>query len=110
APGGNDANPGTPARPFASVAAAQRQGRELRRLRQVGTNEPVRIILRGGIYPPDSPLFFRREDSGTESSPTILEAAPNEQPVVSGGVVIQGWAKAKGKISGLPSAARGQVW
>lgn len=109
-PDGNDANPGTPAQPFASVPAAQRQGRELRRLHQVGTNEPVGIILRGGIYPLDSPLFFRPEDSGTESSPTVIEAAPNEQPVVSGGVVIQGWKKAKGKIPGLPSAAHGQVW
>ncbi len=109
-PDGNDANPGTPARPFASIAAAQRHGRELRRLHQVGTNEPVRIILRGGNYPLDSPLFFRPEDSGTESSPTIIEAAPNEQPVVSGGVVIQGWKKTKGKIPGLPSAARSQVW
>jgi len=110
APDGNDANPGTPAQPLASIATAQRQARELRRLNQVGTDEPVRIILRGGVYQLDSPLFFRPEDSGTETSPTLIEAAPNEQPVVSGGVPIQGWTKAKGKIPGLPSAARGQVW
>jgi hypothetical protein len=110
APDGNDANPGTPVQPFASIAAAQRQARELRRLNKVATNEPVRIILGGGVYQLDSPLFFRPEDSGTETSPTLVEAAPHEQPIISGGVLIQGWGKLKGKIPGLPSAARGQVW
>lgn len=110
APDGNDASPGTPVQPFASIATAQRQAREFRRLNKVATNEPVRIILGGGVYPLDSPLFFRPEDSGTETSPTLIEAAPNEQPIISGGVLIQGWKKLKGKIPGLPSAARGQVW
>jgi hypothetical protein len=110
APDGNDANPGTAGQPFASIAAAQRQARELRRLSKADTNEPVRILLGGGVYHLDSPLFFRPEDSGTEASPTLIEAAPNEQPVISGGVLIQGWKKAKGKTPGLPAAARDQVW
>jgi hypothetical protein len=66
--------------------------------------------LRGGVYQLDSPLFFRPEDSGTATSPTLIEAATNEQPVVSGGVLIQGWEKLKDTIPGLPEAARGQVW
>jgi hypothetical protein len=107
---GNDSNPGTPAQPLASIATAQRQARELRRLGKADPNEPVRLIMRGGVYRLDSPLFFRPEDSGTETSPTLIEAATSEQPVLSGGVLIQGWKKAKGKIPGLPSAARGQVW
>jgi hypothetical protein len=110
APNGNDSNPGTPAQPLASIAAAQRQARELRRLNQADTNEPVRLILRGGVYRLDSPLFFRPEDSGTETSPTLIEAATHEQPVLSSGVLIQGWKKLKDKIPGLPSAARSQVW
>ena len=110
APNGNGANPGTAAQPLASIAAAQRQARELRRLGKLDTNEPVRIILRGGTYRLDSSLFFCPEDSGTETSPTLIEAAPNEQPVVSGGVCIGGWYKLKGKVPGLPSATRGQVW
>ena len=110
APDGNDANSGTQTQPFSSIATAQRQARELRRLGKVETNESVRIVLRGGVYHPDSPLFFRPEDSGTESSPTIIEAATNEQPVISGGVSIQGWQKLKAKVPGLPSTARGHVW
>jgi hypothetical protein len=110
APDGNDANPGTPVKPLASIAGAQRQARELRRLNQPDTNEPVRIILRGGVYQLDNPLFFRPEDSGTETSPTIIEAATNEQPVISGGVLIEGWRRLRGKTPGLPKAVRDQVW
>ena len=110
APDGDDSNPGTQAQPLASIAAAQRQARELRRLAKVDTNEPVRIILRSGVYQLDSPLFFRPEDSGTETSPTLIEAATNEQPVVSGGISIGGWKPLAGDIPGLPEAARGQVW
>jgi hypothetical protein len=110
APDGDDSNLGTPVQPFASIATAQRQARELRRLNKADTNEPVRIILRAGVYQLDSPLFFRPEDSGTETSPTLIEAATNEQPVVSGGVWVGGWKKLDGEISDLPEAARGQVW
>jgi hypothetical protein len=110
APDGSDSNPGTRTQPLASIATAQRQARESRRLAKADTNEPVHIILRGGVYQLDSPLFFRPEDSGTATSPTLIEAATNEQPVVSGGVLIQGWEKLKGTIPGLPEAARGQIW
>ncbi len=109
-PQGSDHNPGTHAQPFASVATAQREARELRRLGKLGTNEPVYIILEDGVYRLTSPLLVRSEDSGTETSPTIFEAAPGTKPVLSGGVRITGWQKASGKISGLPKAARGNVW
>jgi hypothetical protein len=36
APDGNDSNPGTQALPLASIAAAQWQARELRRLEKIG--------------------------------------------------------------------------
>jgi len=110
APDGNDANPGTLSQPLASIAAAQRQTREVRRLNQVASNEPVRIILRGGVYQLDRPLFFRPEDSGTETSPTLIEAATNEQPVVSGGIEINSWKKLDAEVPGLPETARSQVW
>ena len=110
APDGDDANPGTRAQPLASIATAQRQARELRRLGKMETNEPLHLILRGGVYQLDRPLFFRPEDSGTETSPTLVEAATNEQPVVSGGVWIDGWKKLAGELPGLPEVARGQVW
>lgn len=109
-PEGNDGNPGTPAQPFASVSTALRQARELRRLGKVAANEPVQIILRGGTHLLDSPLLMRSGDSGTRTGPTIIEAAPGEQPVLSGGVPVTGWKKINAKISGLPKASRGNVW
>ncbi|HKW29856.1 MAG TPA: right-handed parallel beta-helix repeat-containing protein, partial [Verrucomicrobiae bacterium] len=109
-PEGNDGNPGTQAQPFASVATALWQTRELRRLEKVTASEPVHIILRGGIYPLTSPLLVRSEDSGTETSPTIVEAAPGEQPALSGGVLITGWKKASVAVPGLAKTAQGNVW
>ena len=58
-PDGDDSNIGTREKPFSSVATALRKARELRRLAKVDTNEPVRIVLRGGIYPLTSPLLVR---------------------------------------------------
>ncbi|MDE3067144.1 MAG: right-handed parallel beta-helix repeat-containing protein [Verrucomicrobiota bacterium] len=107
---GNDISPGTRAQPFASVAAALRQAREVRRLGKVGMEEPVRIMLRKGVYSLASPLLVSSEDSGTKTSPTLIEAAPGEQPVLSGGVRIVGWKKATEKTPGLPAAASGNVW
>ncbi len=110
APGGADRNPGTREAPLASVAIAARQARELRRLNDPAAPAGVRIILRGGVYPLTSPWLVRSEDSGTETSPTLVEAAPGERPVLSGGIPVTGWQKATERIPGLPSAARGKVW
>jgi hypothetical protein len=109
-PDGNDTNRGTPAQPFASVAAAQHQARDRRRLSNVAVDEPVKIILRAGIYPLTRALDLRPEDSGTTSRPTVIAAAPGEKPVLSGGVEIGGWKKVTGKISGLPEIAKGKIW
>ena len=109
-PSGNNNNPGTQAEPFASVSAAQKDARELRRLGKVGIHEPVHIILESGVYQLASPLLVCSADSGTETSPTVFEAAPGAKPVLSGGIQITGWHKVTGKIPGMPKAAKGHVW
>ena len=109
-PNGDDRNTGTQESPVASVTRALRQARELRRLNQVPTNEAVRIVLRGGNHQLIRPLFVRPEDSGTASSPTVIEAAPGEKPVLSGGVPVTGWRALKEKIPGLLPAVRGKIW
>jgi hypothetical protein len=109
-PNGQDSNAGTQESPVASVALALRKARELRRLNQVPTNEAVRIVLRGEVYPLTSPLLVRPEDSGTASSPTVIEAAPGEKPVLSGGIPVTGWRVLKEKIPGLLPAVRGKIW
>jgi hypothetical protein len=76
-----------------SLHEALREARELRRLNRIADDEPVRIRMRGGIYHLEEPVFIRPEDSGTESSPTIIEAMPDETPVLSGGLRITAWKK-----------------
>jgi hypothetical protein len=95
---------------MASIARALRAVREMRRLHNPAVNGGVHIIVRGGIYRLDEPIFIRPEDAGTSESPTWIEAAPGENPVLSGGVPITGWHKPKEKIEGLPAAAQGHVW
>ena len=109
-PDGADTNPGTRELPLASPAVALRKGRELRRLKDPSATDGVRLVLRGGEYPLVEPLRIFPEDSGTATSPTVFAAAPGEQPVLSGGVVIGGWQKLTNSTSGLPAEATSNVW
>jgi hypothetical protein len=70
-----------------------REAREYRRLLKAGEDEPIRILMAEGIYPLYEPVFIRPEDSGTESSPTVIEAIEGEDVTLSGGIRIEGWKK-----------------
>ena len=107
---GSDDNDGSNSKPFATVAMAVRKAREQRRLNDTAIANGIRIIVKGGVYKLDEPLFIRPEDSGTPTSPTTIEAAPNETPILSGGVNVTGWHKATGNVAGLPNSAQGKVW
>ncbi len=109
APSGNDSNPGTRDSPLATVAAALRKARELRRLADPSTQNGVHIILKGGEYFLSEPLFLRPEDSGTPESPTIIEAASGEEPTLSGGMPVTGWHRIARQVPGLPVAAAGKI-
>ncbi|RKR84327.1 parallel beta helix pectate lyase-like protein [Mucilaginibacter gracilis] len=109
-PTGSDQNVGTKDQPMATPLAALRRARELRRLNDESIKNGIHIILRGGTYQLFEPLFVRPEDSGTAASPTVIEAAPGEVPVLSGGVNIQGWQKQKASLLGLAAVAKGNVW
>jgi len=110
APDGDDRNPGTRAEPLTSPATALRKARELRRLQDPSVTDGIQIILRGGTYPLTSPLFVRPEDSGTETSPTRIQSAQGESPVLSGGVVVTGWRLLVEEIPGLSSEAEKNIW
>lgn len=107
---GNDINAGTKDSPKQTIAAALRQARELRRLNDPSITGGIHIIIRDGEYVLDEPLFIRPEDSGTATSPTIIENAPGEKPVISGGVSIINWKRVTAHIAGLPNEAQGKVW
>lgn len=107
---GNDTNAGTSEHPKATLQAALRQARELRRLKDASIKGGIHIWIKEGTYTLYEPIFIRPEDSGTPDSPTIIEAAPGEQPVLSGGVSIAGWKKVTVAMPGLPASAKGKVW
>lgn len=80
APNGDDADPGTLDRPFATLGRAQ----------QAVRHAPGVVWLRGGTYYLHEPLVFTpREDAGTKTAPAVYQAYGNEQPVISGGVRLE---------------------
>ncbi|MFT4094599.1 MAG: right-handed parallel beta-helix repeat-containing protein [Niabella sp.] len=107
---GNDDQPGTAEQPKASLAAAFRQVRELRRLNNMAAQKPIHIVLQAGFYTLSEPVFIRPEDAGTAQSPTIIEAAANAKVILSGGVQINNWKKNEEAIPGLPAVAKGKIW
>ncbi len=107
---GSDANPGTKDKPLASLPMALRKVREWRRLSDPSVTQGANIFLAGGRYFLEETVWIRPEDSGTEASPTVIQSAPQERSVLSGGVAITGWQQLKGSVSGLPRAVAGKVW
>jgi len=90
APNGNDANPGTAARPFATLERARDAARQSRIQRPL---DQVQVVVRGGTYQLKQPLALGPQDSGL-----VIEAAKGEEAVISGGRVVGGWRPWRGRI------------
>lgn len=90
---GKDSNEGTKTAPKLTLTNALREARNIRRLGKIKKNEPLNIWVAGGTYYLYESLFIRPEDSGTEDSPTIIQAVEGESPILSGGVTITNWEK-----------------
>ncbi len=93
APDGNDANPGTRAKPLASIEVARD------RLRAGGGGKHT-ITLRAGIYPRTATLTFDQSDSG-------LTLRGERGARLLGGRVLVGWTRASDPR--IPESARGNV-
>ena len=74
-PNGDDAAKGTVSEPLKTVEAALKQAREWRRLGSAEAEGGINIIMSGGVYSIDKPIFIRPEDSGTPESPTVIRGA-----------------------------------
>jgi Right handed beta helix region len=86
APDGDDNNPGTQKKPFKTLYKAQEKS-----FSNPSTSD-VTVYLRGGVHQLDRPLEFSPRES-TRS--VIYRAFEREQPIVSGGEVIQDWQPMK---------------
>jgi len=85
-PAGDDTNPGTQAKPFATIAHARDVVRDLPQR----AKEPVSVILQGGVYSLPETLVFTAADSGASNAPVEYRSADGETAVISGGQAITG--------------------
>ncbi len=109
-PTGSDNNPGTKEQPLATLQAAIRKARNLRRLNDATAKDDIHIILRGGNYQVLETIVIRPEDNGTRESSTFIEAAANEKPILSGGVQISNWKKVTTAVIGLQKNIQSKIW
>ena len=102
---GDDANPGTRNRPFATPHRARDA---VRAAKEAG---PVEVILAAGTYELSKPLELTAADSGTAASPITWRAASGAEVRLVGGRMVRGFAPVTDArvLARLPEAARGQV-
>jgi len=108
---GNDANPGTAAQPFATLAAARAAVRALR-----GKELPpggVTVWVGDGLYLLDHSFTLGAEDSGEPGRPIVWRAQPGQHPRLFGGARLDAAAFVPvtdaAVLAGLSPAARGHV-
>jgi hypothetical protein len=101
APHGADANPGTAARPFATLERARDAARAQR------ANGPVIVEVRAGTYELARPLQLTRQDSGVTWRASKVGAVR-----LVGGRSVRGWKPVTDPavLARLDPAARGNVW
>ena len=107
---GKDLNPGTKAKPFATLRRARNAVRALKKAGKLPKGG-VTVWIRGGMYPVRTAFELTAEDSGTKTAPIVYSAYENEQAVLIGGKEITEFAPvtAPAIIERLDEAARGNV-
>ncbi|HOZ50110.1 MAG TPA: right-handed parallel beta-helix repeat-containing protein [Candidatus Hydrogenedentes bacterium] len=83
---GDDANPGTPAQPFATMEAARDAIRALKPAGPLAA--PVTVYVRGGVYPRAVSFVLTAEDSGTAVAPITYCAYGDETARLVGGEML----------------------
>ncbi len=104
---GNDANPGTKAKPFATLSCARDA---VRKLKKKKCADDITVLIRGGTYIIHETVVFGLEDSGSRDQTITYVAYPGEVPVFSSGKKITGWKKLQNPPKALPEKAHGNVW
>jgi len=90
-PGGNDANRGTQAQPFASIARAMAERRK--------TSGSVVIYLLEGTYYLNKPLVFTPGVTGKENETLTITSYKNQKVIISGAALLNlKWEKYKNGI------------
>ncbi len=104
---GDDSNPGTYKKPFATLGRARDAVRKLK------NNQPekdILVLVRGGTYRFEDTVVFSLDDTAGEGRTITYAAYPGEIPVFTPGVPIKGWTKSATIPDGIPDKARGNLW
>lgn len=107
---GSDTNPGTRAKPFATLERA-RDAMRTRKASQGAFPEKITVWVQGGDYSRTNALELVTADSGTADSPIVWQAAPGEQVRLLGGRLVSGFHAVTNPaiLARLAESARGQV-
>ena len=109
---GDDTNPGSEARPLATLEAARDA---VRKTKEAGglPDGGVIVRLKEGTYVRRASFVLEEQDSGTEKSLVVYEGASREKTIVSGALSIPGEAfrvlDSGPTYDRLPAEARGKV-
>ena len=107
-PGGDDSDPGTPSRPFATLQRAQQAVQEKV---AAGLNVDVEVAIGAGTYRIEEPLVFGPRDGAAGKFKIAYRAQDGERAIISGGRRIEGWQQATdGTWRATIPKARGGNW
>lgn len=84
-PEGHDQNPGSAAKPFASIERARDAIRAYKDQQEALPEDGFKIYLREGNYPLTSSFRLEAKDSGTDAGPVVYSAYRNEKVSIHGG-------------------------
>lgn len=108
APDGNDANPGTKVKPFATLERARDA---IRQSKTQNRKSKIEVVVRGGSYELARPFELTAVDSGSAKAPVVYRARKGETVRISGGKLMTAWKPVTDAavLNRLDPAARGQV-
>ncbi|MCX6906491.1 MAG: right-handed parallel beta-helix repeat-containing protein, partial [Verrucomicrobia bacterium] len=92
---GDDANPGTKAKPFATLERARDAVRESK---AQNPKAKLEVFVRAGTYELTKTFKLAAEDSGSEKAPVVYRAYPKEKVLLIGGKRITGFVPHRGAI------------
>ena len=88
APNGSDSNKGTKDAPFKTITQAQKAVREI----NGNMTGDIEVILREGTYALPATVNFTEADGGKDGHYVRYKAADGENPLITGGMPVTGWA------------------
>lgn len=94
-PRGADTAPGSPGKPFATLARAREA---VRADIAGGMKQDAVVVVHGGTYFLSEPLRLDERDGGRDGRRVVYRAAAGDTPVIYNGQAVTGWQKWKGQI------------